>query len=92
MGNNCYCNIPTESGNIHVPPLDKTEDVSNKADASSTGTVTAYATMSDAEYYDEYDYEYYDEFFKLPIHYDCALEFLKSIENYFKENNNQVSE
>ena len=29
MGNNCYCNIPTESGNIHVPPLDKTEDVSN---------------------------------------------------------------
>ena len=40
----------------------KTEDVSNKADASSTGTVTAYATMSDAEYYDEYDYEYYDEY------------------------------
>ena len=29
MGNNCYCNIPTELGSIHVPPLDKTEDVSN---------------------------------------------------------------
>ena len=29
MGTNCYCNIPTELGSIHVPPLDKTEDVSN---------------------------------------------------------------
>ena len=29
MGTNCYSNMPTELGNVHVPPLDKTEDVSN---------------------------------------------------------------
>lgn len=30
-------------------------------------------------------YEYYDDFYKLPAHYDYALEFLVAIENYFKE-------
>ena len=30
-------------------------------------------------------YEYYDDFYKLPAHYDCALEFLVAIENYFKK-------
>ena len=37
---------------------------------------------------DDY-YEYYDDFFKLPDHYNCALEFLVAIENYFKERNNK---
>lgn len=38
-------------------------------------------------------YEYYDDFYKLPAHYDYALEFLVAIENYFKElNKNEKKE
>ena len=40
---------------------------------------------------DDY-YEYYDDFFKLPDHYNYALEFLKEIEKYFKEKLNETRE
>lgn len=51
-------------------------------DGYRLGNVDTFFDNLDIEDY----YEYYDDFFKLPVHYECALEFLKAIENYFKEN------
>ena len=34
-------------------------------------------------------YEWYSDFYKLPDQYNCALEFLVAIENYFKERRKQ---
>jgi len=30
-------------------------------------------------------YEYYERFYRLPDHYQCAIEFLRAIEDYFKK-------
>ena len=34
-------------------------------------------------------YEYYDRFFKLPDQYECAIEFLITIEEYFQKNRSE---
>ena len=34
-------------------------------------------------------YEYYDRFYKLPDQYQCAIEFLKAIEDYFEQLNKE---